>query len=63
MNHTERIQRWTEIITGIVTDIGKIEIHDHFAYVAVTRDHSRTALHALTEGKIKGRKFLVRLVE
>ncbi len=45
------------------TEIGKIEIHDHFSYVAVARDVSEAALKSLSEGKIKGRKFRVRRVE
>ena len=43
-------------------DIGKIEIHDHFSYVAVSRDVSEAALNSLSEGRIKGRKFRVRRV-
>jgi ATP-independent RNA helicase DbpA len=43
--------------------IGKIEIHDHFAYVAVARTIAQLALNRLREGKIKGRKFLVRFEE
>jgi len=44
------------------SQIGKIEIHDHFAYVAVAAGISRTALQRLQEGKIKGRFFSVKLV-
>ena len=43
-------------------DVGKIEIHDHFSYVAVSRERSRAAVKSLGEGKIKGRKFQARLV-
>ena len=40
--------------------VGKINIFDHVAYVAVRRDHARLALNRLEQGKIKGRKFKVR---
>ena len=40
--------------------IGKIDIADHLAYVAVERPISKQALKVLSEGKIKGRKFRVR---
>ena len=40
--------------------IGKIDITDHLAYVAVERPISKQALKVLSEGKIKGRKFRVR---
>jgi len=43
-------------------EIGKIEIHDHFSYVAVSRKVSKTALQRLNDGRIKGRKFKVHLV-
>lgn len=43
-------------------DIGKIEIHDHFAYVAVTKKIASLALERLNQGKIKGRKFHVKMV-
>ncbi len=45
------------------TEIGKIEIHDHFSYVAVSRDVSEAAIKSLSEGKIKGRKFRVRRID
>ncbi len=41
------------------SDIGKIEIHDDFSYVAVARTVSRQAARSLSDGKIKGRKFRV----
>ena len=41
------------------TDIGKIEIHDTFAYVAVARHVSELALKSLMNGRIKGRRFRV----
>jgi ATP-independent RNA helicase DbpA len=41
------------------SDIGKIEIHDNFSYVAVARRVSRAAQKGLSSGRIKGKKFLV----
>ncbi len=40
--------------------IGKIDIFDTLAYVAVERPIAKQALKILSEGKIKGRKFRVR---
>ena len=40
--------------------IGKIDIFNHQAFVAVERPIAKQALKLLTEGKIKGRKFKVR---
>ncbi len=40
-------------------DIGKIQVLDHWAYVAVHRNVASTALKKLENGKIKGRKFRV----
>jgi ATP-independent RNA helicase DbpA len=40
--------------------IGKIDIFDNFAYIAVERPIAKQALKILSEGKIKGRKFKVR---
>ncbi len=40
--------------------IGKIEIFDNLAFVAVDRSVARQALKILTEGNIKGRRFRVR---
>jgi ATP-independent RNA helicase DbpA len=42
--------------------IGKIDIFDHVAFVAVERPIAKQALKVLAEGKIKGRKFRVRKV-
>jgi len=42
--------------------IGKIEIHDRFAYVAVAKEAVDAALEGLRQGRIKGRKFQVELV-
>ena len=40
--------------------IGKIDIFDRLAYVAVERPVAKQALKTLSEGKIKGRKYKVR---
>jgi ATP-independent RNA helicase DbpA len=40
-------------------DIGKIEIHDHFSYVALSKHIAPIALQRLREGRIKGRKFSI----
>lgn len=45
------------------SDIGKIEIHDIFSYVAVVKPLAALAAQRLNSGKIKGRKFLVKLVD
>lgn len=42
------------------SQIGKIDLFDIFAYVAVERSIAKQALKLLSEGKIKGRKFKVR---
>lgn len=47
-------------LTG--AQIGKIEIHDRFTYVAVSSEIARTALQRLQDGKIKGRTFSVKIV-
>jgi ATP-independent RNA helicase DbpA len=39
--------------------IGKIEIHDRFSYVAVSKDVAHLALERLRNGRIKGRKFRI----
>jgi ATP-independent RNA helicase DbpA len=44
------------------TDIGKIEIHDHFSYVAVSKEVAYPTMQRLRDGKIKGRRFRVELV-
>ncbi len=38
------------------SDVGKIEIHDHLAYVAVSKRLVNVALQRLRDGRIKGRK-------
>ncbi len=45
------------------TSIGKIEIHEKFAYVAIAKNLSDSAVQRLRTGGIKGRKFLVRTVD
>jgi ATP-independent RNA helicase DbpA len=44
-------------------DVGRIEIHDRFTYVAVSKGASAAAQRGLTQGRIKGKKFKVTLVE
>ena len=41
------------------SDVGKIEIHDHLAYVAVSRRVVKVALQRLREGRIKGRRHRI----
>lgn len=45
------------------TDIGKIEIHDNFSYVAVSAKIARLAVERLRAGRIKGKKFRVEAVK
>jgi ATP-independent RNA helicase DbpA len=45
------------------TDVGKIEIHDQFSFVAVAKTVSQKALVSLRDGRIKGRRFRVVLVD
>ena len=42
--------------------IGKIQIYDFCAYVAVSRAASRAALAKLSKGKLKGRSYRVRVI-
>jgi len=44
------------------SDIGKIEIHDRFSYVAISKSLAPVALQRLRDGRIKGRKFRVEMV-
>lgn len=44
------------------SDVGKIEIHDRFAYVAISKQIAPIALQRLREGRIKGRKFQIEMV-
>jgi ATP-independent RNA helicase DbpA len=41
------------------SDIGRIEVHDDFTYVAVSRSVSRAAQEGLSAGRIKGKKLRV----
>jgi len=43
-------------------DIGKIEIHDRFSYVAIRSDLAEEACYRLQEGRIKGRRFRVQVL-
>ncbi len=42
--------------------VGKINISDNWAYVAVSRDAVKSALKKLGQGRLKGRTFRVRLI-
>ncbi|RTE67218.1 ATP-dependent RNA helicase DbpA [Amphritea opalescens] len=42
--------------------VGKINIYDYAAYVAVKREEARKAHSRLLDGKIKGRRFKVRML-
>lgn len=42
--------------------VGKIDIYDYAAYVAVKREEARKAHSRLLDGKIKGRRFKVRML-
>lgn len=44
-------------------DIGKIEIHDHFTYVAISASIVQIAFEALRDGRIKGKKFQIKFVK
>jgi ATP-independent RNA helicase DbpA len=44
------------------SDVGKIEIHDRFSYVAVARAASRQAIASLSRGRIKGKRFKAELL-
>ena len=49
---------------GLKADqIGKIEIQDRMSYVAVPEGQSRQIARKLSEGKIKGRKYKINLVQ
>jgi ATP-dependent RNA helicase DbpA len=49
---------------GLAGDqIGKIEIHERFAYVAVAKSVSRKAIDSLNQGRIKGKRFKAELVK
>lgn len=42
--------------------VGKIQLSDNWAYVAVQRDSIKIAFKKLSEGKLKGRKFRVSVI-
>lgn len=44
------------------TQLGKIQIMDNWAYIAVERPIAKLALQTLSDGKIKGKSFRCRLV-
>lgn len=44
------------------SDVGKIEIHDRFSYVAVSSEIADFALARLRDGRIKGKKFRIEAV-
>jgi ATP-independent RNA helicase DbpA len=43
------------------SDVGKIEIHDQFSYVAIAKGSASHAIQQLGAGRIKGKKFKVGL--
>ncbi len=45
------------------TQVGKIDVFDHQAYVAIEREIADQALDLLTRGKVKGRYFKVRKIQ
>src|SRR6185503_12198779 len=42
-------------------DVGRIEIHERFSYVAIARGSAKRAIELLGAGRIKGKKFKVGL--
>jgi len=42
------------------SEIGKIQVGDHWAYVAVAHKHGKMAFNKLSQGKLKGRSFRVK---
>ncbi len=44
-------------------EIGKIEIHDRFSYVAVAKAAAKRAVTSLNDGRIKGKRFKAELVK
>lgn len=44
------------------SDVGKIEIHDRFSYVAVSKNLAKSTVERLQKGRIKARSFTVELV-
>ncbi len=45
------------------SDVGKIEIHDRFSYVAVAKKVSQRAADSLSSGRIKGKRFKAEVVK
>lgn len=45
------------------SDIGKIDIQDHFSFVAVSSAQAERACDKLKNSRIKGRKFLIKIVK
>jgi ATP-independent RNA helicase DbpA len=43
------------------SDVGKIEIHERFSYVAIAKGSAARAIERLGAGRIKGKKFKVGL--
>lgn len=43
--------------------VGKIDVFDHFAYVAVERAVAQPAVRLLAEGKVKGKSFRARAIQ
>src|SRR6187551_641767 len=43
------------------SDVGKIEIHERFSYVAIARGNAERAIQQLGAGRIKGKRFKVGL--
>ena len=43
------------------SDVGKIEIHERFSYVAIAKASANRAIELLGAGRIKGKKFKVGL--
>ncbi|SJL84192.1 ATP-dependent RNA helicase DbpA [Vibrio palustris] len=44
------------------SDVGKIQVHDIWAHVAVQRSQAKLALRKLNEGKMKGKSFKARFM-
>ncbi|MBX2988355.1 MAG: ATP-dependent RNA helicase DbpA [Bdellovibrionaceae bacterium] len=45
------------------SDVGKIEIHDRFSYVAVAREVAESVIKKLAHGRIKGQRFMIKLLD
>jgi ATP-independent RNA helicase DbpA len=45
------------------TEIGRIQVGDHWSYVAVAQEHWKTAFKKLSDGKLKGRSFKIRRLQ